>query len=218
MTTSVELGAAPAANGPADVGAMPRRVAVSVVVPSGYYEQIWRQGHPARRGSAALPNAATLAEIQTIENHRLEQRIAPLLPKASGGEAQIAVTAFHPLVELPPVESPLRATLLAWFGQYAHMLGLAALGIVALVMLRSIVKALSATNSTTVAAPPAVVPPEADAFATEHPLAPAATGAARERLRHRADGPSLRDELAEVVREDPRAAVSILRTWIGHSG
>jgi len=28
-------------------------------------------------------------------------------------------------------------------------------------------------------------------------------------------GPSLRDELAELVQEDPDAAANILRTWIG---
>ena len=33
-----------------------------------------------------------------------------------------------------------------------------------------------------------------------------------------ASGPSLKDELAEMVREDPDAAASILRTWIGNAG
>ena len=32
-----------------------------------------------------------------------------------------------------------------------------------------------------------------------------------------ASGPSLKDELAEMVREDPDAAASILRTWIGNA-
>jgi flagellar biosynthesis/type III secretory pathway M-ring protein FliF/YscJ len=36
------------------------------------------------------------------------------------------------------------------------------------------------------------------------------------RLKRRAkSGPSLRDELVEIVREDPDAAGNILRNWIG---
>ncbi len=31
-------------------------------------------------------------------------------------------------------------------------------------------------------------------------------------------GPSLRDELADIVRQDPDAAADILRTWIGKAG
>jgi flagellar biosynthesis/type III secretory pathway M-ring protein FliF/YscJ len=38
-------------------------------------------------------------------------------------------------------------------------------------------------------------------------------------LRRSADGgPSLRDELSDLVKEDPDAAANILRTWIGQAG
>ena len=41
---------------------------------------------------------------------------------------------------------------------------------------------------------------------------------ARSRLKRRGvHGPSLRDELADIVKEDPDAAVNILRTWIGNA-
>jgi flagellar M-ring protein FliF len=42
-----------------------------------------------------------------------------------------------------------------------------------------------------------------------------APAAPRLRRRRSKGGPSLRDELVEIVREDPDAAANILRNWIG---
>ncbi len=40
----------------------------------------------------------------------------------------------------------------------------------------------------------------------------------RNRLKRRPPGgPSLRDELSELVKEDPDAAVTVLRSWIGNA-
>ena len=47
----------------------------------------------------------------------------------------------------------------------------------------------------------------------EEPEQPAA--APRLRRRRSKGGPSLRDELVEIVRDDPDAAANILRNWIG---
>ncbi|MEX0711123.1 MAG: hypothetical protein WD278_02160, partial [Pirellulales bacterium] len=50
----------------------------------------------------------------------------------------------------------------------------------------------------------------------------AAPGAGHEKAKPHFKGPqatgSLRDELVEMVREDPDAAAGILRTWIGNAG
>ena len=41
----------------------------------------------------------------------------------------------------------------------------------------------------------------------------------RSRLKRRTPhGPSLREELSELVKEDPDTAVNVLRAWIGNSG
>jgi flagellar M-ring protein FliF len=44
---------------------------------------------------------------------------------------------------------------------------------------------------------------------------PQETPAQRRLRRLTAGGPSLRDELSELVAEDPDAAANVLRTWIG---
>ena len=50
----------------------------------------------------------------------------------------------------------------------------------------------------------------------EEPPAEIEQQEAAARLKRRAkSGPSLRDELVEIVRDDPDAAANILRNWIG---
>ena len=81
VTTSVELDPAPAAGG-SSAAPSPRRVAVSIAVPSGYYEQIWRQSHGAREAKAVPPDGDALAATQAAENRKIKELIAPLLPRS----------------------------------------------------------------------------------------------------------------------------------------
>ena len=53
---------------------------------------------------------------------------------------------------------------------------------------------------------------EPNAKASEEPVE---TTAARRLRRMSGKGPSLRDELSEMVKEDPDSAANILRSWIG---
>lgn len=85
-----------------------------------------------------------------------------------------------------------------------------ALALVSLLMLRAIVKA----------GPPPPPAPELKLPDLGVPP-PAASGADAEaakkgRLKRRTSGQSLRDELVEIVREDPDTAANILRGWIGN--
>jgi flagellar biosynthesis/type III secretory pathway M-ring protein FliF/YscJ len=222
VTTSVELdpeGGRQAS--PIDEDASnrpPRRVAVSVAVPTSYYETIWRRARPsAEKGKS--PDLAALTDIQAAERKKIEQLVVPLLPpcnSATDTSAQLAVSTFYQLDNPPPPDFDFQARSLAWLGQHGNTLGVIALALVGLLALRSMIKSISATA--------AVLPP-GTAMATSATIALAAEGTAgepaestpRSRLRRPADGPSLRDELADIVREDPEAAVSVLRTWIGNA-
>ena len=103
-----------------------------------------------------------------------------------------------------------------WLSRHADTLGLAALAAVALVVLRSIFKSLAApaaggaAPATNAVASPATLATE-QVRSRQPPRRPAIGFAAP-------PATVLRDELAEVVRDDPRAAVSILRNWIGNAG
>ena len=99
---------------------------------------------------------------------------------------------------------------LTWFGQYWSTVSLLGLVLVSLLVLRSIARA--APEATPTYGKPVVAkaeqpqPQEAQAEKPETPT----------RLkRARKPGMSLRDELSQLVAEDPDAAANILRTWIG---
>jgi flagellar M-ring protein FliF len=53
--------------------------------------------------------------------------------------------------------------------------------------------------------------------ATHRSESPAARDGSRPRLRLK-KGPTLKDDLVELVKEDPDGAAAILRTWIGNAG
>ena len=84
-----------------------------------------------------------------------------------------------------------------------------------LMFLRSMVKSAPVTtNPTTPLATDAQ--PGLSVVSAADDEQPEETGAKRSRLKRRlGSGPSMRDELADMVRDDPDAAVSILRNWIG---
>ncbi|MBI3838469.1 MAG: hypothetical protein HY288_11120 [Planctomycetia bacterium] len=203
-------------------GRTPTRVTVSVAVPNSYYEKIWRQQNPTPEGQTEKkPDAAELDTLQESERKKIETAVLTLLPvpgdKTSESCPQVTVSTFYqvPQPVLPEVTALDNA--LAWTGQYWSTLSMILLALVSLIMLRGMVKAAPAARST---------PTEGAAFETRPTLSLVADGTpggsgentARGNAKRRADdGPSLRDELADIVRDDPDAAVSILRTWIGNA-
>lgn len=89
---------------------------------------------------------------------------------------------------------------------------MAGLAMFSLVMLRSMARAAPAAAAT----PDLPLPPPPPAAEKPAETKAAETDTKANRLKRRmGSGQSLRDELAEMVREDPDAAASILRTWIG---
>jgi flagellar M-ring protein FliF len=90
------------------------------------------------------------------------------------------------------------------------MLGMVGLAMFSLMMLRSMVR------GTTVA----MAPQKAEGPAGENePIPEEKTIQPSQRLgKFSGSGPTLRDELSELVQEDPDSAANILRTWIGQTG
>ncbi|HKD37824.1 MAG TPA: flagellar M-ring protein FliF C-terminal domain-containing protein [Pirellulales bacterium] len=196
----------------------PSRVTVSIGVPRSYYESIWRLKNPTPAGSDPKPiSPQDIDALEAAEQPKIEQLVGNLLPpvhdeKVQQTTKQVTVMTFQqlpgPAIEQPTVAD--KAT--AWFVQYWSTLGTIGLGMVSLLMLRSMVRAVPAAESPRSEAAPVTTAPageEEDAAAVEQQDAAA-------RLKRRAkSGPSLRDELVEIVREDPDAAANILRNWIG---
>ncbi len=208
-------------------GRTPKRVTVSVAVPNTYYEEVWRRQNPPPEGQTETrPDPAALAELQAAEKKKIEEMIVTLLPlrdKTLDVSPQVAVSTFYPIHSAPLPELTAQESALAWLGQHWNALALGGLALVSLLVLRSIVRS---TPTDPARNPISAVQDKARAFSllsddeSDEPLD--ATGDGRftggGRFKRR-DGsqPSLRDELAEIVNDDPEAAVSILRTWIGNA-
>jgi flagellar biosynthesis/type III secretory pathway M-ring protein FliF/YscJ len=227
VTTSVELDAETAAapNGTADAaprtlahaGRWPKRVAVSIAVPHAYYEQIWRQSRPSSAvDSARKPDAAVLSGIIATEKQKIEALVTSLLPnrEPAGAGSQVVVSTFYPLAELPPRDLAPSEQAWAWLGEHGKTLGLVALGLVGLLAVCSLVRSTGR--------PAAISTHDADTalgLSGDQALAKSAPSIAHDAARHRAPlSPTLRGDLADIVRDDPEAAVTILRTWIGNAG
>jgi len=96
------------------------------------------------------------------------------------------------------------------------------LGLVSLVMLRSLVKSIPPSEAMESLGPATIPMPAGsgdsapgDSADTQEGTEQEAGGRTKLRLNK---GPNIKDELSEIIREDPDAAAAILRTWIGNAG
>lgn len=210
------------------IGLTPKRVTVSIGIPVSYYEKVWKEKNPTTAGEEPKkPDDNLLTQIKGRIIGEIEKQVVALLPEPPAGVdrfPRVVVTTFQDFTpeEIPEPEMSQRA--LAWLGQYWSTLGMTGLALFSLVMLRSMIRSVSApkpgqpakavvTSTGAETSAPAtipMVPPDEEKPTQEQ--------TPQQRLRRRGiTGPSLRDELSEIVREDPDSAANILRSWIGNA-
>jgi flagellar M-ring protein FliF len=198
----------------------PKRVTVAVSVPSTYYEKVWLDRNPPAAGEEAKkPDTNALADIKNEVKTDIQNTVNALLPSA-GATAdpfpRVTVTSFQHLPSQPLPSPTMADKLLVWASQYWSTAGMLALALFSLVMLRSMVRGAPATASPSAQFDSAQLPAEAGAELPEPGVREVGPQTIRNRLKRRPPGgPSLREELSELVKEDPDAAVSVLRAWIG---
>jgi len=201
-------------------GLIPKMVTVSIYIPKSHFKKVWEREHPAAPGDD--PKEPDPAELQTIESREIaniEKAVFPLIPKAPPGEDTFPRIRVVPYIDVPlpePTAPGVTEIATSWFAgnwQTVAMFGLALFG---LFFLRNMIRS---------ARPDAV-----DAATTDEPEIHrmADVGVDHEdadedevdelgnslRGRFSGSGRSLRDELTELVREDPDAAASVLQNWI----
>jgi flagellar M-ring protein FliF len=198
-----------------------QRVQVSVVVPQSYYDDVWRKENPTPAGRLARsPDASSMTALVSREARKIESLVSNLLPTPSETTStrdQVAISTFHPLDHEPfDAEPDWRALALSWASQHGGSVALASLGLAGLLVLRSILRSsLAASARPTVADSSAAGDTISLSRVDEaEPLAGPHTRRAR---RASPIGPAFQGELADIVREDPNAAASVLRTWIGNA-
>lgn len=218
-------------------GLVPKHVRAGIAIPRSYLIEVWREN---QRRKGEDPNKAFPADIETqldLIRTQLVQNIGevvvPLLPKelAKDSFSDVKVTFFESLTPAPLEAPGIAGQSLAWLSQNVNTLVMAGIALVSLVMLRSIVKSIPPAEPITGFGGTALslnlggggtmgagmnvvgggdVGGVADEIAIEE-------AERRPRLKLK-KGPSLKDDLTDIVREDPDAAAAILRGWISNAG
>lgn len=206
-------------------GLTPKKVSVSIGIPSDYFEKVWAMRNPTPVGQEAKkPDQAALTAIQDEEVKRIRETVKNLIPtptEAPPGfdlNQLISVTSSPRVSQPEPVGPSLMNNVLDWLAASWSSVAMIGLALMALMMLRSFVSAVPAAPelpsvmSTTIAEEEQKKADEAAAVGGE-----AKDGKSKLRSLQRkvGTGPSLREELVDMVREDPEAAANILRGWIG---
>ncbi len=197
-------------------GYTPREVWATVTIPGSYIKSLWTAQNPT---ATAPPKPEDLTKAQSEVVQKVENIVDPLLYlQANKGEntyKHVRVVVLDSL-PVPAIEPPsMTSQAVAWTGRYWSTLAMLGVAMFSLLVLRSVVNGKPG-DAAIAAAPNAPLTLQAD-----EPKSDSAGGATtddnRPRLRLK-KGKSLKDDLVEVVREDPDAAADILRSWIAKAG
>ena len=200
-------------------GLTPTKVKATIAIPQSYLVQVWRQDNmPADGSDPGTPDASQLKMYRENEITRVEESVVQLLPSVSKEDpySQVKVTTIRELAK-PQLAPPSTAeNALAWAQRYWNTLAMAVLAVFSLFMLRSMVKSVPQSPPGRAAGAtddgPTLSVERESASAGEEDDEEESEGN-RPKLRLK-KGPTLKDDLVEIVREDPDSAAAILKSWI----
>jgi flagellar M-ring protein FliF len=200
---------------------VPRKVTASIDIPASYYTEVWKKRNPqAADKGAKQPDQAELATIEAETKKRLQETVRNLLPdfdKSTNPYPHIVVETFVDLPKAAPAPPSLASNATTWLADNWQTLGVVGLGLLSLLMMRSMVRSTAGAPVPISAAVPAGSPAQAHVGvhepATEEDPEPVRTL----RARFSTTGPDLKTELHEIVKENPDSAAAILRSWIGEA-
>ncbi len=192
-------------------GMTPTQVTVAVGIPTSYLREVWQQRHPTAEGEEpAIPEDAELALIQDEVTAGIQNTVLNLIPVGESvvdPTSLVSVNTFQHIPGPPIEEEGISTAAVGWFGQQWATLAMIALGGFSLLMLRSTLR-----SSATPAEPVGMPSPPANSGGASDDEEPQVS---ENRLMGlRTGGPSLREDLSEMVQEDPAVAARIIENWI----
>jgi flagellar M-ring protein FliF len=195
------------------IGLTPIVETASIGIPASYFKKAWQLENPPAAGQESKePDSAALGQFRTQTIAKVKKQVGNLLtlPEGVTDPTQLVeVTDFQEIPVAMPPEPSLAKTALVWFGDYWSVAGMICLAGISLVMLRSLVKSAPSVEQHSM--PRLAETPEEETEEVPDKQPP-------KRVRRFTAGPSLRDEISTLVKEDPDTAANILKTWIGHAG
>ncbi len=195
-------------------GFTPKDVLATVMIPTKYFETVWRNQN---RAATDPPKPEELKVVESEVTAKVVKMVEQLLVKTADQlrdtRQRVAVVALDappaPVIEPPSIASKA----LAWSGQYWNTLAMLGVAMFSLMVLRSVVKGGPPSVAKQETPPVVLAHNTTEATpASEAPDAEPSDGRPKLKLKK---GTSVKDDLVEIVREDPDAAADILRSWIG---
>jgi hypothetical protein len=206
----------------------PTWMTVSIGLPRSYFEEVWLQRNPPAEGED--PKTPDRNELQPIEQevkNDIESAVIPLLPRVAQGEDPYPRVVVVPYTETPPAVPagpPVTSTAVHWLSMNWQTLGMFGMALVGVIVLRGMVRSAQTAPGDARSSAADIVPAERLAgLASDDADHEDETGDDEDTLanslkaRFKTTSRSLRDELTELVREDPGAAASVLQNWIGET-
>ena len=196
-------------------GLVPKLVAASISIPSSYFAKVWKERNSAAKGDKdKAPDPNDLKKIEEETKKSIESTVTTLLTLDAKIPPVVTVTSF---LDLPSatIEKPSTAeTAGTWLAGNWQTLAMLFVGIGSLLFLRGMVRA-TPSQPTQSAAQEATAEAAALKIADVGEDENDEPSSSKPRRRFRISGPNLREELADLVKEDPDTAANILRNWIG---
>jgi flagellar M-ring protein FliF len=198
-------------------GYTPKEVWATVSIPGSYIKNLWTAKNPA---ATAPPKPEDLATVQTDAVQKVENIVDTLLLlQANKGEntyKHVHVVVLDSL-PVPTLEAPTMASkAMAWTGRYWNSLAMLGVAMFSLLVLRSVVNGKPGEPAGAATASASSLTLQADESKAASDSADD-TEAGKPKLRLK-KGTSVKDDLMEIVKEDPDAAADILRSWIAKAG
>jgi flagellar M-ring protein FliF len=196
---------------------LPKRVTASIRIPRSLWRTIWLADHLPVDGEDPIePEAVDLEEIESREIEAIKDTVTALLPEPEPGDDPYPLVTVQPYTATPidaPTKPGMAANAGSWFADNWQTLALFGAAIFSVFFLKGMVqsktpppaRAASSSERTPAAAQEGLDEEEMDESDLSNSL--------RDKGQH--TGRSLRDELTELVHEDPDAAANVLANWIG---
>jgi flagellar M-ring protein FliF len=196
---------------------VPKAVSASIAIPRNYILKMWKEMQPppaSGEKAAATPDADTIKRLEVETTTLVENAVSRLLPERLDKNDKyepIHVTFYHDIPAEPQPIPTFATQATQWAGDYWQSVAAVVLALFAMVMVRSMVGSIVPTPLAP-SAPAKTAESSKDETKVDQP---AVDTVLKQRRRLNSSGPNLKEELRDLVREDPDAAANVLKVWIG---
>jgi len=195
---------------------VPERVTAAIRIPRSLFRTIWMAENPPAPGEEPVePDKNQLTEIELRETQHIKDAVTALLPPPPPGDDPFPLVTVLPYTSTPiddPIEPSIASNAGSWFASNWRTIALFGAALFSVVFLRGMIRSnqpVEATDEAGQFTPSLHREGQEEEEEDELDIA----NSLKAKFQH--TGRSLRDELTELVHEDPDAAANVLANWIG---